>query len=113
MPEIVLSGDTIKNTENFTYLGSNISGDGGINKEITIRIGKANAAFGKLYKVFKSKSTKLKTKISIQNNGSLSSIVWKRDMANICKGQERPKRISTTLPTEYYECQLPRPCDKC
>ena len=42
---IVLDGDYLEEIESFTYLGSVIAKDGGADKDIKVRIGKARSAF--------------------------------------------------------------------
>ena len=51
---ITLNGKDIEKVNNFTYLGSYISNDGNITKEIKIRIAKAAAIFRKLNTIWKS-----------------------------------------------------------
>jgi len=43
--KLELDGEAIDEVENFTYLGSNISKDGGSDRDIPLRIGKARTAF--------------------------------------------------------------------
>ena len=49
----------------FCYLGITISNDGGCDREITIRLGKANSAFGRLGRVRASKSISTKVKVRL------------------------------------------------
>ena len=42
---IVLNGKSIEDVNNFTYLGSIVSKNGGTNKDIIARLGKARHAF--------------------------------------------------------------------
>ena len=51
---ITLNGNDIEKVNNFTYLGSYISNDGNITKEVKIRIAKAAAVFRKLNIIWKS-----------------------------------------------------------
>jgi len=54
----------IESVEEFCYLGSMASRDCSCDKDIKIRLGKANATFERLSNVWKSKRLKLKVKIS-------------------------------------------------
>ena len=51
---IELDGDEIDEVEDFAYLGSNISKDGGSDQDIRVRIGKARFAFAILIPVWRS-----------------------------------------------------------
>jgi hypothetical protein len=62
---IVLENQTIRKVADFTYLGSNVSEDGGAIKNVNIRIQKAGGAFYRLQKIRQSthihRSTEIKT----------------------------------------------------
>ena len=60
-------GKTSRKGEDFVYLGSNISKDGGSDRDIQVRIGKARTAFTILCPVWKSKTVSRKTKLRIFN----------------------------------------------
>ncbi|KAG6925867.1 hypothetical protein G0U57_013140, partial [Chelydra serpentina] len=63
---ISISGNQLKQVDIFTYLSSNISHDGSLDKEIMNRIQKASQSFGKLCnKVLKSHNITLSTKIKL------------------------------------------------
>ena len=51
--KITVGDRELKQVENFTYLGSNISNDGKCEREIKIRIGKAKTAFNNLKELLK------------------------------------------------------------
>ena len=64
VPTFSISGNQLKNTENFTYLGSNLSFSGDLTNEIQSRINLASSAFGRLSKrVFGIKNHMIHTKI--------------------------------------------------
>ena len=50
-PTFSISGNQLKNYENFTYLGSNLSFSGDLTNEIQRRINLATSAFGRLRNV--------------------------------------------------------------
>jgi len=62
---IQAEGGEIESVEEFCYLGSVVSRDSSCNEEMKLRIGKANATFGRLSNVWKSKRLKLKFKIRL------------------------------------------------
>ena len=65
-PSIFLDGQSLKVCHEFKYLGSLISDDAQVTKEVFTRIHRAKAAFSKLYQRVWSRNTlSLKTKISV------------------------------------------------
>ena len=64
---IVLIGNFLEDVESFTYLGSVIAKDGGADKDIKARIGKARSAFLILKPVWRSKVISQSTKLRILN----------------------------------------------
>ena len=73
-----VDGDLIEVVEDFTYLGSNISADGEVRKEVSIRIAKASRAFGCLQRaVFQNRHLFIETKMKVYK---ASAAVWNRDL---------------------------------
>ena len=63
---ISIEGKNVKQVTSFKYLGSMVTADATINKEIQTRIQKASAAFSKLFQRVWSRNTlSLKTKVSV------------------------------------------------
>ena len=62
---IVLDGDILEDVDSFTYLGSVVAKDGGADKDIKTRIGKARSAFLTLKPVWRSKVISQSTKFRI------------------------------------------------
>ena len=76
-PAITIDGVQLKCVESFKYLGSTISADGSLDKEITSRIQKASQALGKLrVKVLQQKGIKLSTKLKVYKAVVLSSLLY-------------------------------------
>ena len=71
-----LDGEDIEEVEDFVYLGSNISKDGGSDRDIQVRIGKARTAFTILRPVWKSKIISRKTKLRIFNTNVKSVLLY-------------------------------------
>ena len=72
-----ISGNQLKNSENFTYLGSNLSFSGDLTNEIQRRINLASSAFGRLSKrVFGKKNLTIYTKIVVYNAVVISTILY-------------------------------------
>jgi hypothetical protein len=51
---IQIDGNIIENVENFTYLGSNVSIDGGAAKDVNLRIQKARRVFARMSNIWRA-----------------------------------------------------------
>ena len=74
--KIKLDGEAIDEVEDFTYFGSNISKDGGSDRDIVARIGKAGTAFAILGPVWRSKVISRKTKLRIFNTNVKPALLY-------------------------------------
>ena len=76
-PTFSISGDQLKNSENFTYLGSNLSFSSDLTNEIQRRINLASSAFGRLNKrVFGNQNLTVHTKIAVYNAVVIFTILY-------------------------------------
>ena len=76
-PSISIDDATLKNVENFTYLGSCLSSDASLDKEITIRLSKASNSFGRLRsRVWNERGLKEETKVAVYRAVVLSSLLY-------------------------------------
>ena len=76
-PSITISNTTLKTVQQFTYLGSTISTDARIDKELDNRLGKANRAFGRLQKrVWSSSQLRCSTKIRVYKAIVLTTLLY-------------------------------------
>ena len=73
---ITLNGNDIEKVKNITYLGSYISNDGNITKEVKIRIAKAAAIFRKLNTIWKSSNMSRNLKLKIFNSNVITSLSY-------------------------------------
>jgi hypothetical protein len=73
---IILENETIRKVADFTYLGSNVSEDGGAIKDINIRIQKARGAVSRLQKIWQSTHIHKSTKIKIFNSCVKSVLLY-------------------------------------
>ena len=65
-PHISINGTNLNAVEHFTYLGSIISNDATVSKDLDNRLSKASSSFGRLLKrVWPSYSLRLSTKIQV------------------------------------------------
>ena len=76
-PRITIDNQPLKVAEHFTYLGSIISSDGSINSEITSRIAKASASFGRLIsRLWSTHDVSLPTKISVYRAVVMTTLLY-------------------------------------
>ena len=73
---ITVGGETIKETESFVYLGSVIDKQGGTDRDVSARIGKARGAFVMLKNIWASKEINIKTKLRIFNSNVKSVLLY-------------------------------------
>jgi hypothetical protein len=73
---IILENQTIGKVVDFTYLGSNVSENGGAIKDVNIRIQKARGAFSRLWKIWQSTHIHKSTKIKIFNSCVKSVLLY-------------------------------------
>ena len=76
-PTIVIDDTTFTNVEHFKYLGSTISCDGSLDKELGTRIGKASQALGRLRnRVLNQHNITLSTKLKVYNAVVFPSLLY-------------------------------------
>ncbi|KAA3670290.1 uncharacterized protein DEA37_0004806, partial [Paragonimus westermani] len=76
-PEIRIAGDTVNGCGDFCYLGSNLSTDLSVDRELRARVAKASAAFGRLERrVWKNHSLKMATKLCVYRSMVLSILLY-------------------------------------
>ena len=76
-PSISIDGTQLANVESFKYLGSTISHDGSLDKEITARISKASQAMGRPgNRVLNQHNIRLSTKLKMHNAVVLPSLLY-------------------------------------
>ena len=88
---ISIEEEEIETVDNFTYLGSTISKEYGVKKDMQARLNKARGAFCRLRPIWKSKQYSLKTKLKLYNSnvktvllyGSECWCVTKKDMGKV------------------------------
>ena len=75
-PTFSINGNQLKNSENLTYLGTNLSFSGDLTIEIQRRINFASSAFGRLSKrVFGNQNLTIHTKIEVYDAVVISTII--------------------------------------
>ena len=76
-PSISIEGTQLQTVDHFKYLGSIISNDGSLDKEITSRICKASQALGRLrVRVLNEHNIRLPTKLKVYKSVVLTSLLY-------------------------------------
>jgi hypothetical protein len=70
------NGQPIESVDSYTYLGSQITPDGGAREDVKTRIRKAQGAFAQLKGIWRSNQLSLKTKIRIFNSNVKSVLLY-------------------------------------
>ena len=73
---IIVNKEAIEEVQDFTYLGSNIGRDGGADRDVELRIGKARQAFRILRPIWLSSQLSTSTKIRIFNTNVKSVLLY-------------------------------------
>lgn len=73
---VLIDSKLIEDVEEFTNLGSKVTTTEDCNKEIDIRISKANQAFAMLKTIWRATALNIRTKIKIFNRNVLSVLLY-------------------------------------
>jgi len=76
---IVTEEVPIEEVEDFCYLGSVMSSNSSCDKEIKTRMGKANAVFGRLERIWKSNGCSIDTKVRLYESIVLSTLLYRAE----------------------------------
>ena len=74
--QIKVKDEALENVDSFCYLGSIIDEEGGTVAEVKSRIGKAQASFRSLSKVWRTKDISLRTKLKIFNSNVKAVLLY-------------------------------------
>ena len=76
-PRIEIEGTTLDNVESFTYLGSCLTSNCSMDKEVSNRLAKAGASFGRLWtRVWGERGIKLSTKLAVYKAVVITSLLY-------------------------------------
>ena len=76
-PSIVIEGTKLNNVECFTYLGSTLTSTGSMDREVSNRLAKACASFGRLWtRVWRERGIKLPTKLAVYRAVVMTSLLY-------------------------------------
>jgi hypothetical protein len=62
MEKVKINGKEVEDVNEYRYLGSIVMEGGGTDKDVNCRIKMANATFVQLYRIWRSKNIRMKTK---------------------------------------------------
>ena len=82
-------GEEIEEVNNFVYLGSNVSKEGGTAQDIRKRTGKACGAFNKFSKLWRNTNIFTRTKVKILNSNVLAILLFGCESWRMTKAEER------------------------
>ena len=98
-PTFSNSGNQLENSENFTYLGSNLSFSGDLTNEIHGHINLASSAFGRLSKrVLGNQNLTMHTSIAVYNAVVISTILY------VCETWVPLRRHISLLESFHIKC---------
>ena len=115
-PKIKIDGKILNCADSFTYLGSSLSSANSLDKEISTRIAKASASYGRLQKrVWCDRGLSIETKsvYSVQSCCSKCFAVWLRILDTLSKAHQTPRPISSALSATHHEYQMVQQSIKC
>ena len=76
-PSIVIEGTKLNNVECLTYLGSTLTSTGSMDSEVSNRLAKAGASFGRLWtRVWRERGIKLPTKLAVYRAVVMTSLLY-------------------------------------
>ena len=85
--ELEVAGEPVEQVSNFIYLGATISSDGKIDRDVDVRIQRANGGLHQLWKIWNSKTIKTSAKIRIYKAAVISILLYGSEGRNTTKKQ--------------------------
>ena len=76
-PLVNIDDYPLKSVKSFTYLGSTVNSNATLDNELSLRIAKASAAFGRLrHRLWKDRGVRLKTKIDVYHSVVIPTLLY-------------------------------------
>ena len=94
---VTIGGEEVKEVQSFVYLGSVVDRQGGTDRDVTSRIGKARSAFIMLKNIWAARDIRIATKLRIFNSNVKSVLLYGSETWRITKATQ--KRIQTFINT--------------
>jgi hypothetical protein len=76
MEKIEINGKELEDVNEYSYLGSIETGGDGADEDVTSHIKKANVTFVQLYRIWKNKNIRMKTKLKIFNSNVKAVLLY-------------------------------------
>jgi hypothetical protein len=76
MEKIEINRKELEEVNEYSYLGSIVTGGAGADEDVTSRIKEANMAFVQLYRIWKNKNIRTKTKLKMFNSNVKASLLY-------------------------------------
>ena len=86
--KVMVNGEELEDADSFVYLGAKVITAGGTDDDITSRLGKARAVFGKLTGVWKSSILNKSTKIRIFKSNVIAVSLYRCESWRMTEGDE-------------------------
>ena len=76
-PQVNIGDYSLKSVKSFTYLGSCVNSNATLDNELSLRIAKASASFGRLrHRLWKDRGVKLQTKINVYHSVVIPTLLY-------------------------------------
>ena len=114
-PKIKIDGRILNCVDSLTYLGSSLSSSNSLDKEISTRIAKANASYGRLQKrVWCDRGLSIETKCAVCKAVVLHECfaVWLRVLDTLSKAHQTLRPILPALSATNHEYQMVQQSNK-
>jgi hypothetical protein len=98
MEKVEINGKELEEVNEYSYLESIVTEGGGADEDVTNRIMKANVAFVQLYRIWKNKNIRIKTKLKIFNSNVKAILYYG------CENWKVTNSIMQKLPSFIYRC---------
>ena len=103
---VTVGGEPIREVESFVYLGSMADQQGGTDRDVTARIGKARAAFVMLKNIWASGGISMTTKLRIFNSNVKSVLLYGRETRRTTQTmQQKIQTFFNTCLRRIYKIQ--------
>ena len=96
---VTVGGEPIREVESFAYLGRVVDKQGGTDRDVRARTGKARAAFVMLKNIWPSRGIGMRTKLSIFNSNVKSVLLYR------CETWQTTQTMQQKIQTFFNTCQ--------
>ncbi|GFR62617.1 hypothetical protein ElyMa_003585600 [Elysia marginata] len=102
--DVLIDGKSVENVTDFKHLGSYLTADGNINREISARMAMASTAFYKLNNIWKSKRIMKDTKLKLYTSNERSVLLYASETWRTNQTIEsKPEVLKGVVVEEFWE----------